>query len=449
MVSRHILESAPPNSACLVRMDRWREDWVASGTDLAVTSSAPSWTRRKGTMTTQTRQSQGGKHAAVGGEHVATPRDVTRYVPRNVQCLLWGRAAGRCQFSGCNKPLWKSTVTQEQVNTAQKAHIYSFSSEGPRGHAVASSSQLNGLGNLMLVCHQCHRKIDGEPDGGRYAAALLQAMKAEHEARVERVTGIAPSRKSHVLLYGANVGDHSSPLNYQEAAAALFPIRYPAADVPIELSTISSSFSDRDTEFWQVEAENLRRKFSHRVRERQAVGDIDHLSVFAVAPQPLLILLGTLLGDIVPVDVYQRHREPTSWNWPSTSTTPAFVVQEPAAATRIPALVLALSATVTQDRIAAVLGRETSIWTVTVPTPHNDVVRAPEQLAHLRSLLRPMLDRIKAEHGQSTLLHVFPVAPLSAAIEFGRVRMPKAEMPWRIYDQVNALGGFVPALDIT
>ena len=35
---------------------------------------------------------------------------------------------------------------------------------------------------------------------------------------------------------------------------------------------------------------------------------------------------------------------------------------------------------------------------------------------------------------------------MSLAIELGRIRMPKAEMPWHVYDQVNALGGFVRAL---
>jgi SMODS-associated and fused to various effectors sensor domain len=51
-------------------------------------------------------------------------------------------------------------------------------------------------------------------------------------------------------------------------------------------------------------------------------------------------------------------------------------------------------------------------------------------------------------HGQDTLLHVFPVMPVSLAVELGRARSPKAEMPWRVYDQVSALGGFVPALEI-
>ena len=381
-------------------------------------------------------------------QSVAIALDITRPVPPHIQCMLWGRAAGRCEFAGCNKAVWKSSVTQEQVNIAQKAHIYSFSDEGPRGNDGISKDHLNDVGNLMLVCHECHQKLDNKHDGGRYTAALLHRMKDEHERRIERVTGIAADKRSHILLYGANVGDHSSPLNYREAAPALFPERYPAADAPIELSTANSSFSDRDPEFWTIEAENLQRKFDRRVRERLAAGDIDHLSVFSLAPQPLLILLGSLLGDIVPADVYQRHREPPTWEWPATGLVSAFEVRPPIATSGPPALVVALSATVTADRITSILGRDASIWTVTVSNPHNDMTKSREQLSQLRSLLRFVFDQIKAAHSRTTPLHVFPVASVSAAIEFGRVRMPKADMPWRIYDQVSARGGFVPALSV-
>ena len=194
------------------------------------------------------------------------------------------------------------------------------------------------------------RSTPGEMAGG-IRDTVLRRMKSEHEQRIERVSGIAPNWKSHILLYGANVGDHSSPLNYVEAAQAQFPSRYPATDTPIELTTVSSSFSDRDADFWAVEAESLRRKFSQRVGERLAIGDIQHMSVFALAPQPLLILLGSLLGDIVPANVYQRHREPPTWEWPATASAPVFEVREPTASSGSPVVVLALSATVTLDRI--------------------------------------------------------------------------------------------------
>src|ERR1035437_8343935 len=46
---------------------------------------------------------------------------------------LWGRAGARCEFSDCNRLLYKAPVTRERVNLAEMAHIYSFSKDGPRG----------------------------------------------------------------------------------------------------------------------------------------------------------------------------------------------------------------------------------------------------------------------------------------------------------------------------
>jgi hypothetical protein len=339
-------------------------------------------------------------------------------------------------------------VTQERVNASQKAHIYSFSADGPRGHDGLTEEQLNCVENLILVCHECHRKIDQFADGGRYPACRLKEMKADHERRIELVTGIDPGRRSHVLFYGANVGAHSTPFVFNDAATAMFPLRYPVEPHAIALGIIDSSTQDRAAHYWEREATELAIQFERRIRDRVSRQEVDHLSVFALAPQPLLVLLGTLLGDIVPADVYQRHREPPTWSWPTTASPLAFELQEPAASDGPPALVLSLSATVTRDRIEAVLGPEASVWGVTIPRPNNDFIKSREHLSQFRAVLRPLLDRIKAAHGQTTLLNVFPAAPVSVAVEFGRARMPKADMPWRIYDQNNQRGGFVAALNI-
>jgi hypothetical protein len=383
--------------------------------------------------------------------HGSSPKevkDISRSISVATQNFLWGRAAGRCQFAGCNKPLWKSSVTSERVNIAQKAHIYSFSEEGPRGNNGVSPEDLNAIDNLILVCHECHQKIDAAVDGGRYPASLLQQMKGEHELRVELVTGVDPTRKSHILLYGANIGEHSAPLNFTDAAIAMFPHRYPASDQAINLGLHNSAVSDRDEQFWFTERENLQKQFARRVRDPIQDGEIVHLSVFSLAPQPLLIQLGTLLGDIIPCDVYQLHREPKTWAWPSGAETPSYTIRKPQSKAGKAALVLSLSATVDINRVTSVLGEDASIWVITVQMPHNDVMKSRKQLSGLRAVLRRAFDEIKFAHGQSTILHIFPAAPVSACLEFGRVRMPKADMPWQLYDQVNPLGGFVPALSI-
>jgi hypothetical protein len=228
----------------------------------------------------------------------------------------------------------------------------------------------------------------------------------------------------------------------------MFPNRYPAEAQPITLGMVNSAWRDRDAGFWRIEGTNLQRQFDEKIRSRLATGDIEHVSVFGFAPQPLLILLGALLTDITPVDVYQLRREPPGWKWANETNDSTFTLNRPTRPKGQPTLVLSLSATITPDRIRKVLGEETSIWEITLPVPHNDWLKNRIQLRAFREAMRPLLDQIKAIHGQTTSLHIFPAMPIAAAVELGRVRMPKADMPWFIYDQVNDNGGFVPALEI-
>src|SRR5437773_1326859 len=74
-------------------------------------------------------------------------KEVTRHILPKVERELWARAAGRCQFNGCNRLLYKSPVTQERVNISEKAHIYSFSPAGPRGRGphARNATHLNDV----------------------------------------------------------------------------------------------------------------------------------------------------------------------------------------------------------------------------------------------------------------------------------------------------------------
>jgi len=372
-----------------------------------------------------------------------------RDIKPTAQMILWGKAGGRCQFRGCNQQLWKSPVTQEPVNIAQKAHIYAFSRAGPRGHKGMPKSRINNVENLMLVCHACHRTIDQDQDGCRYSGDLLQSWKAEHERRIEVVTGVHPDRNSNVVFYGAKIGETDVPQFFNSAAMAMFPEWYPADDRPILLSLMRSSFSDRNAGFWITEDDNLIRMFANRVRQPLQDGNIRHLSVFALAPQPLLVRLGSLLTDINEVQVYARSREPQGWRWRDYPRGFKFVVQTPRKISGPPALVLSLSADISEGRVRAILGNNVTFWKVTVTRPNNDFLRSKKQLQEFRELARGLMVQIEGRHGRQTELHVFPASPAAIAVELGRIRMPKANLKWRIYDQVNERQGFVPALRIS
>lgn len=367
-------------------------------------------------------------------------------IKEHKRCMLWGRAAGRCQL--CNQPVSWNPQTKEDVNVAEAAHIIGFSEDGPRGEEGLSAELAEDLGNLMLMCRLCHKTIDANDE--QYPVERLLRMKRAHEDRVERVTAIGQERGSHILLYGANVGDHNPLVSYQVTAPALIPDdRYPACRTPLALSMVNSAFRDRAADFWRIESQQLQAMVDQQVKPRLRPGDIDHLSIFAIAPQPLLVMLGHLLCDInYAARVYQLHREPPGWTWQDHPEDFAYSIERPNGAAGVPALVLALSAKIIDDRITAKIGDDAAIWRVTVPQPNNDYLKSALQLQQFRELIRPLLDEIKNHYPPRTMLNVFPAAPVSVCVELGRAVQPKAHMPLRLWDENKDLGGFVRALDI-
>lgn len=229
---------------------------------------------------------------------------------------------------------------------------------------------------------------------------------------------------------------------------AMVPNWYPAANKPFAIG-MKSSFSDGESLFWEMEQENLRRQIDRLVKPAISSGDVEHLSVFGFAPIPLLIALGREISDICPAEVYQLHREPPTWNW--QTRTPKFSYQVTSSSdtcrTKV-ALILSLSANILPERVHSVLGDDIAIWSIHHSDPHNDFLRARSQLQEFRRVMRRTFNQIKAIHGESAQLHIFPAIPVSAAVEIGRVWQPKADLPFVVYDQNRNGGGFVPALSI-
>ena len=370
------------------------------------------------------------------------------YIPDRVKIRLWGKAAGRCQYEGCNAPLWLDCLTKAEFNTAYIAHIIADKPNGPRGHPVLSEQLKSDISNLMLMCDTHHRLIDKEDVAGHSVERLVE-MKRRHEERVELVTSLIEDKRSYVLLYGANIGHHNAPVGWNKTVQAMLPHWYPAEKPAIELGLKNSSFQDNEQNYWLIERENLQRQFAKAIQPRVAAGHVEHFSVFALAPQPLLVELGRLLSDIPAVEVYQLHREPSNWKWQENPQGFEYILHELSERKETVALNLSLSATIDNSRLISALGCDASIWTLTVKRPNNDFLKSREQLSEFRQVFRGLLDRIKATHGQDAVLHLFPAVPVAIAIEIGRVWMPKADLPLRIYDQNRKSGGFTMAFDIS
>jgi len=377
-------------------------------------------------------------------------KEVTRHIKKEVERELWARSAGRCQFDGCNKILYKSSVTQEKVNLAQMAHIYSFSEDGPRGWGpfITNKQALNNLDNLMLMCHGCHRTIDQDNDGSKYSANLLHQWKQEHEQRIHIVSGIAVDKKSHVVFYGANISDQKSPIQKNETMEAMFPFKYPADEKPVLLS-MTSALKDNDDDFWNSELKHLEAIFTKYIAPKIEENNPADFSLFAMAPMPLLIKLGSLFTDKIVVDTYQPIREPKTWRWQEEPDSFSFIVNNDKQYELEPVLIISLSGKISQDRIIEVTGKDVNFWEITVPEEflHNDFIKAKSQVSLFRSEMRKLMVQINKLHGKQPL-KIFPAMPISCAVELGRIRMPKSDMSWIIYDHNNLQNQFIKTITI-
>lgn len=355
-------------------------------------------------------------------------------------------AGARCEFRGCNEYLFEHPLTLEDGNFSEHAHIYPFSERGARAGTAPTPADKNAAENLMLLCRVCHKLADGNPV--KYTVEVLRAMKLEHEQRVRLQTAVKADKATHIVRFGANIGTNEALSALPDMQDALFPHRYPASLGAIDLELVGSHYKDHEPEYWRFQQENLRRQFALKVGGRIERGDILHFSVFALAPQPLLIELGRQLCDIVPADVFQRHREPQTWSWPIDGRDVDITVERPDAIRNHIALVLGISANIDPARVRAVLGDDVSIWTVAAAGANNDILKARRTLSDFRELMRRIYRDIKDAHGDKAQINIFPAVPVAMAIEVGRVWMPKADLPLIIWDEHKGVGGFHKRLEL-
>ena len=349
---------------------------------------------------------------------------------------LWAKAAGRCEYDGCNKLLYKDDLTSEDINRGFVAHIIAASPDGPRGDEKLSAQLVDDIGNVMLMCHDHHRLIDYE-QVAEHTVDRLRAMKKKHEDRVREVTEIAAAKISVPVVYGTNIGKETVSISRRDLAQAMLPDNYPTENV-VTISCQNSSLHDSQELFWQAEVAQLEQKYNESLKPLIGKEDIDCVSVFALAPQPLLVKLGTKLSDLHKVKVYQKHREPDTWKWQAMTEPNPMKIIRPDDTSKTPVLIFSLSANAISTRVRKRFGDEASIWEVTAEKPNNDMLRSADQLAEFRTMARVVLAEINAS-SQADSIKVFMVMPAACAVELGRVWMPKADKKLVLFDKNNAV----------
>lgn len=363
--------------------------------------------------------------------------------PATIMRLI-AASGGHCQFEGCPCNLFKDDLTWAEFNNSNVAHIVASSPDGPRG-SDDSYELSDKYENLMLMCPTHHKEIDNDTE--TYTVEKLRRIKQEQERRVqELLEGMNYPESEIVILESPIKGKLDVHVDKKQTVEALRSRKKNPASSHPTLIKVDGYGQYNSPIYWQILSEKLRTAV-----EKEITGHFQYypelmLSVFPLAPIPLIAKLGELIGDKREVDVFQKTRRPETWCWRSESGTNTFsteiICNEDGDAEKT-AVILSLTARVSTDRVLAVYNAAT-IYHIVAEKNGVDCIVSPEDLKLFWQEYQSVCDQIK-NNDNSENVAVFPAIPVSAAFEIGRRHMHGVYPVLHIYDDDN---GFFEALTI-
>lgn len=362
----------------------------------------------------------------------------------NKKIILMGLCGGRCEFRGCEKSLVEDMLTGKKSNLSNYAHIIASSENGPRGDAVLSKRLCNDENNIMVLCRDHHKEIDDFPE--IYTVEVLKSMKKEHEDYIKDLMRIKKECSVIGVKYTASISNRVTKINDEDIIrCAIKQNRYCREEI-INLSD-SKADEREDSRFYELERDNIKSNFFQMIKPLLKKEKVCKIFLCAIAPQPLLIYLGTLFSDISDVEVQQLQREPIQEWYLGDGKNDEFDVKlnTPEKKYSKVALNISITADISEERIRDVLGKECDIIKVESTIHGNDIIKDKSQLEKYNKKLREAFEKIKDIYGRDCEINIFPAMPISIAVETGRCWMKKAHPRLTIYDEKN---GFKKALEI-
>ena len=350
--------------------------------------------------------------------------------PRTINILI-ARAGGRCQFENCNKNIFLDKVTLSASNNSNVAHIIASSPDGPRGNEEQSCVMSNKIENLMLMCLEHHHLIDAEENEPIYTVERLRAMKASQEERIQKLVDNLNADVTTILHLTSPIkGKQNDSFSAREAAKAFLSRMIAESEYEMRIEVKPTGVYNSE-KYWEDAECQLGNQFNCTVGSKLGVCKSTHFSVFPLAPIPLIMKLGFLIGDKIHADVYQKTREPDTWEWQSTEPTNTFHIEEKHFESgESVAVVISLTAEIEMEAVFKVAAFKT-VYVLRAENQGDESLKSAEDLSAFWHKYKELCENLKGEEAIS----VFPSVPVSAAFEMGRRYMVGVYPKMVVYDR--------------
>ncbi|WP_419919559.1 SAVED domain-containing protein [Candidatus Poriferisocius sp.] len=331
------------------------------------------------------------------------------------------------------------------------------SANSPRGISNLTPKERDCADNLILLCENCHNEVDKLAHADLFPICKMKKIKYQHEARIRAATKQVGSESTAIVRLSALIRDAPVEISAKIAANAIlktsdrFPslrFTYDRQGVEIDLRDFPDESIPTDL-YYQNCARRIDEQLDRIIRPAIRKGEIQHISVFAMARLPLLVYFGSRLDDTIDCDIYEPRSEIAPWIWgektkpvefiwrcnsePSDTSTEAVLVVNASGTTHTPPTQLAPLPTYTIEPVGE--------------TPKVGTVSSRATLMSFERILRDLLGELESSVKNLERLHVLAAAPVSVAITIGR------SIGWGIhpnlvtYDLINKTYRF--AMEIT
>ncbi|WP_262003572.1 SAVED domain-containing protein [Microbacterium sp. Mcb102] len=289
-----------------------------------------------------------------------------------------------------------------------------------------------------------------------YTVKFLRAKKTEHERRVREVTDFATLRPATVLRLTAPVRGTVAPATGGQIGESLRVAGLTGMGADTRTGSFDIDLRHHESEPWSWEASKAAiDRVVTQMQEAFAAQDIGVVAIFAMAPIPILVYLGSALDDKTETKLFPRRRSDdiTAWTWPERS-----------GSSRSYAAILADDSGQFSDT--------TDVTILVEVTSEVELARAPDSLsafpvARLRVVggfgpeaidsaadldafaraWRELLAVVEHRHPHAQRYHLVASVPVTAAVALGRHRMRGVHPAFVVY-QRTADGTYEEALEI-
>lgn len=206
----------------------------------------------------------------------------------------------------------------------------------------------------------------------------------------------------------------------------------------------NKSMTSNESIFWDIEKQDLINSFNKKLTSKRPTEY--PLYICALAPIPLLILLGNLFSTYTNTHILQLHKDSNSYNWNHFEAHLDVSIDYRFFSNNVDeiALVMSFSGKVNLQNVSKSIGTDMSIVEMSISNPYDDFLKTKSQLDEFENEYRKAKEYIASKGIKR--IHLFAAIPVAFALAIGRDYNPNYDATIITYNYKR--GNYTKAITI-